>query len=347
MTTNKKFLDILAGIKNVDTKPLSHRLNSKTLIIDGMNTFLRGFAVDNRYNKNGHHIGGIAAFLKSVGYAIRIERPSRVIIAFDGEGGYINRRYIYPEYKKNREGLTGLTNKKAFKSKYDEDEAKVNELERLIDYLHYLPVTLLAMDKTEADDIMAYACKYLYEEDKENEVVIMSSDNDFLQLINDRVTIYSPTKKKHYYAKEVTDEFKCIPGNYLIYKAFLGDDSDNIKGVNGIGKVKIHKLFPDMFLTEGLTLNNLYETCEQPTQKSVLYEKVLNSKHILDINYRIMNLSSPDLSELQRESIREDLTKRPTDLRKYDFLKLWYLDKMNDAIRQVDSWVDLFAILNN
>ena len=343
----KKYLSILAGLQNTEQKPLSHRFNSKTLIVDGMNTFLRAFAVDNKHNYNGHHIGGIASFLKSVGYAVRNENPSRVVIVFDGEGGYINRRYLYPEYKKNRENLTGLTNKKSFQSKYDEDEAKFNELERLIEYLQYLPITLLGMDKTEADDIMAYATKVLYEENTENEIVIMSSDQDFLQLVNDRVTIYSPTKKKHYYAKEVSEEFKCLPENYLIYKTFLGDTSDNIKGVNGVGETKIHKLFPDMFLSGSLTYDKLYEVCSSPVVNSVLYEKILNSKQILDINYRIMNLSSPDLSDIQKSVVVGDLNKKPTNLRKFDFIKMWHMDKMNDAIPHVESWVNLFAVLNN
>ena len=346
MKNNKKYLSLLDDIKSPQEKPLSHRFNSKTLIIDGMNTFLRGFAVDNKFNTYGNHIGGVASFLKSVGYAIRNESPSRVIIVFDGEGSYINRRYLYPDYKKNRENLTGLTNKKAFTTKEDENNSKVNELERLVEYLECLPVTLMGLDKTEADDIIAFTSKYLYDENEENEVIIMSADRDFFQLVNNRICVYSPTKKIHYYEKEVINEFNCLPENYIIYKSFLGDDSDNIKGVHGIGKKNIHVLFPELFLSSSLSFEHIYEICEDPIKKSVLYERVINSKHILDINHRIMNLDTPDLSEEQIKIVTVDINKRPGNLRKYDFLKLWHIDGMQNSIPNVESWVNLFSVLN-
>src|ERR1700749_1712901 len=237
---------LLSSLQGPVQKPLNQRLNSKTLIVDGMNTFLRAFAMDNKFNRYGHHIGGIASFIKSLGYTIKNENPSRVIIVFDGEGGHINRRHIYPDYKKNR-NTNNLVNKKVFDDKAEEDASKINEIERLIEYLNYLPVTLFSIDKMEADDVMAYVTHYLYNEHPDNKVCIMSADRDFLQLVNDRVFVYSPTKKKHYYINEVKEEFNCLPSNYLIYKCFLGDTSDNIKGVHGIGEKKIISLFPGMF----------------------------------------------------------------------------------------------------
>lgn len=341
-----KIRSLLSGIKDQPARSPSHRFNSKTLIIDGMNTFIRAFAMDNKFNNFGHHVGGIASFLKSIGSAIRNEKPSRVIVVFDGEGGYINRRYLYPDYKKNRENLTGMINKKVFEDKKEEDRAKLNELERLVEYLEYLPISLVSLDKMEADDVIAFFSHYLYKENPLNEVCIMSSDRDFFQLVNDRIHVFSPIKKKHYFINEVTQEFNCSPDNYLIYKCFLGDSSDNIKGVHGVGEKKIVSLFPDMLISGTVTLNDIYAVCEEPPSNSVLYDRILNSKHILDINYKIMDLSNPLLSQAQEEHLLHELVTHPKDLRKYDFLKLWHLDKMNDAITRIDEWINLFSVLN-
>lgn len=338
---------LLSLVKNQSSpRPANQRFNSKTLIIDGMNTFIRAFAMDNKFNRYGHHVGGISSFLMSIGSAIKNECPSRVIIVFDGEGGYINRRYLYPDYKKNRENLTGCINKKVFDDKKDEDRAKMNEIERLVEYLEFLPVTLASIDKMEADDVMAYMAQYLYKNHPENQVCIMSSDRDFFQLVNDRVYVYSPTKKKHYFVNEVTTEFNCSPENYLIYKCFLGDTSDNIKGVHGVGEKKIQTLFPDMLVSGSITFDDIYAVCEDPPGKSVLYDRILNSKHILDINAKIMDLSDPFMNEDQEEYLVRELVTHPKDLRKSDFLQLWSIDKMNNAINNVSEWINLFSVLN-
>lgn len=341
---NKRLLDLLSKMK--DEAPVLHsHFNARVLIIDGMNTFLRSFAVDNRLNSFGHHIGGIAGFLKSIGYAIRNENPSRVIIVFDGEGGAINRQYLYPEYKKNRKAGT-LVNKMAFTSAYEQQEAQVDEIEKLVEYLQLLPVTLIAVDKLEADDVIGYTARKLYQDDPTCHVCIMSSDNDFLQLINDRIYCYSPTKKKHYYEAEVLGEFGVHPRNYLVYKCFLGDTSDNIKGIHGIGKSKLPKLFPQMTLPESVTFESIYETCEDPPRKSKMYDRVLNGKRILFINEQIMNLSRPNIADYQREFIDQEIEKIPGHLRKFEFIKLYHSDGMGGAITGLDSWINVFSKLN-
>jgi len=342
-----KIQSLLSALKDQpDAKPKGLRLNSKTLIIDGMNTFIGAFAADNKFNHFGHHVGGIASFLKSIGYVIKNEAPTRVMIVFDGEGGHISRRMIYPDYKRNRDNLATLVNKKVFEDKKEEDRAKLNELERLVEYLEFLPITLLSLDKLEADDVMAYLTHHLYAEHPDNHICIMSADRDFLQLINDRTYVYSPIKRKHYYTQDVIDEFKCRPDNYLVYKCFLGDTSDNVKGVHGVGERKIDTLFGGA-LSEGVvTFDDIYKICEEPPTNSVLYDRILNSKHILDVNSKIMDLSAPNLSAEQEDYVIQELIARPHDLRKFDFLQLWYLDKMNDAIPSIDQWINLFSVLN-
>ena len=98
---NKKFISFLEQTKNQEHKSITH-LNDRVLIVDGLNTFIRSFAVNPAINDDGLHIGGLVGFLKSIRYSSDVLKPSRVIIVFDGKGGSKKRRKILPEYKGNR-----------------------------------------------------------------------------------------------------------------------------------------------------------------------------------------------------------------------------------------------------
>jgi DNA polymerase-1 len=165
-------------------------VNSRVLIIDGLNSFLRAFTAIGWLNKDLLHIGGLTGFLRSLGYTIKLVRPTRVIIVFDGQGGSTNKRYIYPQYKANR-GLTRVTNWDTFESQQEESESITNQIVRLIEYLKQLPIDLISIDKIEADDVIGHIVGKL-----NGEVTIVSSDKDYLQLVTDKVSIYSPIKKK-------------------------------------------------------------------------------------------------------------------------------------------------------
>jgi 5'-3' exonuclease len=94
----ESIFDILNDVKEVDTTDP----NSRVLIIDGLNLFLRNFSVNGMLNDNGIPIGGVMGFLKSLALSIREVNPTRVVVAFDGKGGSTRRRKILPSYKNNR-----------------------------------------------------------------------------------------------------------------------------------------------------------------------------------------------------------------------------------------------------
>lgn len=347
----ERLLDIFSRISKEDKEdalpiPDNLHFNSRVLLIDGMNTFLRGFAVVNKMNLMGNDIGGMVGFLRSIGHAIKLLSPTRVIIIFDGEAGSTNRKYLYNDYKGNR-NTGSIMNRLSFATKDEEEQSKYNQLERLIDYLSLLPITLISMDNLEADDIIGYLSQHIYKEVADSEQYIMSSDNDFLQLVNDRVKAYSPTKKKIYHIQDVMDEFGIHPNNFLLFKTLTGDDSDNIPGVIGFGKVNTPKLFEFMQHEEPKDLNTLYEVCENPTKKSVLYNRILNTKRNVEIFYKIMNLKNPNISEGYVLEIQDYFKQRPTGLKKMDFMRLYQYDKMGDAITYLDTWLNTFNILNS
>ena len=90
---NEKFISFLDQVKDEEPKSLNH-LNDRVLIVDGLNTFIRAFAVNPAVNDDGMHIGGVVGFLRSVRYTCDILKPSRCIIVFDGKGGSQRRRRI-------------------------------------------------------------------------------------------------------------------------------------------------------------------------------------------------------------------------------------------------------------
>ena len=95
VTLRKRYREILSDIgKQVSTE---QGLNEHVLIIDGLNNFIRTWAVSPATNADGQHIGGIVGFLQTIGLAIRTIMPTRVIIAFDGKGGSARRKKIFPE----------------------------------------------------------------------------------------------------------------------------------------------------------------------------------------------------------------------------------------------------------
>ena len=340
-----RLLDIFSKITK-EERPNNFHYNSRVLIIDGMNTFLRSFAVADRMNLLGHHIGGLVGFLRSIGSAIKTLTPTRVIIVFDGEAGSQNRKYLYQDYKANRD-TPKIVNLKSFTNKEEEDDAKYNQASRLIDYLNMLPLNCIAVDRLEADDIIGYLANKIYADYDDSETYIMSTDKDFMQLVNDRVKIYSPTKKLVYHTEDVLKEFGVHPNNFLLYKTLLGDTSDNIPGVNGFGEKNTLQLFDFMTSSEPRTINQLYEACENPIKKSTLYDRVLNNKKLVEIFYKIMNIREPNISDVDVEEINQQFYRKPKDLMKYEFMKLYQHDRMGDAIPNVDMWMNLFSILNS
>lgn len=341
----ERLLDIFSRI-NKDEKPKNLHHNSRVLIVDGMNTFLRSFAVVDRVNLMGSEIGGLIGFLKSLGHAIKLLTPTRVVIVFDGEGGSVNRKYLYNNYKSNRD--TGrIMNYKSFNNKEDEDDSKYNQISRLIPYLECLPLTLMSFDKLEADDVIGYLSNKIYEEYDDSTVHIMSSDNDFMQLVNDRVNVYSPTKKKIYGVENVVQDFGVHPNNFIIYKTLVGDTSDNIPGVHGAGEKNVIKLFEFVSKPEPKTLEDVYEVCKNPPKNSVVYDRVINVQKQLEIFYKLMDLKDPNISDELKQQILEEYHNKTPLLRKFDFIKLYHHDRMGGAIPNLETWTNLFSSLNN
>ena len=207
----------------ISTKPAQRKPDDHALIIDGLNTFIRAFSVNPSLNEDGSHVGGLVGFLKSIRFAINKFKPTRCIIVFDGKGGSKPRQKVYSGYKGGRKVRSRLNRVVDWTvNPQDESEAMKLQLSRLIEYLENLPLTILSIDNLEADDVMAYVSNTSL---KDSKVTIMSTDKDFYQLVDDRVRVYSPTKKKTYDVDMVYEEFGLYPQNLLTGRTIDGDRS--------------------------------------------------------------------------------------------------------------------------
>ena len=309
--------------------------NSKVLIVDSLNTFLRSFVAIHHMNTQGNHIGGLTGFLKSIGSVIRHVEPTRVILVFDGVGGSTNKRYLYPEYKANRH-ITKISNWDAFDNQEEESEAITNQIVRLVEYLKYLPVDLVSIDKIEADDSIGYLTSKLPEK-----VVILSSDQDYLQLVSNRVSVFSPIKKKIYYPQEVKDEYGIPPQNFLTHKVLVGDKGDNIPGVRGIAIKTLLKMYPELKEEKLITLKEVLDKAQTKVgKKEAKYQDIYNYRHQLNINEKLMNLIEPNIPDQDKEFL-DALVREYRDIFEPSaFIKLYNEDNLGGSISNVPVWLN-------
>jgi len=339
--SKSKYTDLLTNIQPDIRKELS-----SILIIDGLNAFLRNFTMINHINPDGHHIGGLTGFLKSIGYAIRMVDPTKVVVVFDGVGGSNARRNLFPDYKANR-NANRITNYSIFQSKDEEQESINNQMERLIQYLKCLPISVISVDGLEADDIIGYLTNKFQAHDETQRVTIMSADKDFLQLVSDKVHVYSPTKKKIYTPKDVFEEFNVTSTNFLNYKILMGDSSDNIPGVNGLGPKKLIKLFPELTGNNKVTLESIIEKSAELINENKLYLSVVERRQQLFVNQQLMSLNGEFLSPENKQLVKEAFT-NSYELNMPIFLQLYSNDKLGESIPNVQSWLtQLFGYLNS
>lgn len=314
--------------------------NSKVLIVDSLNTFLRSFVAIHHINPAGNHVGGLAGFLKSVGAVIKQLEPTRVILVFDGVGGSTNKRYLYPEYKANRH-ITKISNWDAFDSQEEESEAITNQILRLVNYLKCLPVDLVAIDKIEADDVIGYLAKQF-----DTKVTILSTDQDYLQLVSDKISVYSPVKKIIYDPARVKQDYGITPQNFLLGKVILGDKGDNVPGVKGIGEKTLVKLFPQLKGEEKCRLILMLEYAKQNEKKSKHYTDILNFSYQLDINKKLMDLHNPNIPEEDRVAL-DNLVENPNSEYHPDhFVELYKQDLLGKTLLNPQFWLkETFAKL--
>ena len=331
---NKRHLSILNQIKESGGEIDNEKPNDSVLLIDGMNLFIRVFSAIPTTNEDGVHVGGIVGFLRSLAFNINMIRPTRIIVVFDGKGGSNRRRKIFPQYKMGRKMSYRLNRANNYLTRDEEQQMMIRQLNRVVEYLECLPVSIMNMENIEADDVIGYLSKHIY---KNNKTTIVSTDKDFLQLVDKTTNVYSPTKKIMYDEDKVFEEYGIHPSNFLLFRMFDGDKSDGIPGVNGIGKKTLIKLFPFIGTEDKYTLDDIYRSAE--TQKVPMCEKILQSKDLLDMNKQLMYLEDGIITGHTKLKVKEIVERPIQRVIKHRFQKMFLEDKLYQALPNLNSWL--------
>jgi 5'-3' exonuclease len=276
---------------------------TKTLLVDGNNLLNIGFhGVRDFFNK-GEHVGGTWHFLNTLRKFLEETNYNKVVVFWDSETSSSERRLLYPKYKLNR------------KEKNEEDfkeQSFLNQKQRVKQYLEEMFVRQLEIEKSEADDLIAYYCQISEDEDK----TIFSSDRDLTQLISEKVTIYSPQQKRYYKNGDLVKMYEAEIPHYNVktYKILTGDSSDNIDGIFYLGEKTFLKLFPEILDTE-VKYSDILTKAEQllTEQKgNVALQNLLSGKtkegifgdEFFLINEKLVDLANPLITEEGKDLVR-------------------------------------------
>ena len=319
--------------------------HERVLLIDGLNLFFRNFAMMKMVNQDGAHVGGLGGFLRSLNYLVNQLQPTSVYVVFDGAGSSINRKNLLPEYKSGR-NLVRITNWDVFDSLEEEHDSKVNQTVRLIHYLKCLPVKTVSMNKVEADDIIAYLSDILSTKHG-SKVFIVSNDQDFIQLVNNKITVYRPAEKEFYTKEMIKSNYGVLAENFILYKTLLGDNSDKVEGIKGLGKKGVTKKFPEL-LERPLSFDDLMGIAESKLKEHVIYARVLQDEERLRNNYKIMDLGKPLVDEVEKQYLEEFSEELPPALNTKAFMLLYNEDGLNKLMKDPElTLTNTFKVINS
>lgn len=272
----------------------------RTLLIDGDWNLKRNFMkLNEMFSLKGEHCGGSFGFLDSLRSVINFVLPDRVIVLWDGEASGKQRKEIYPAYKGKRDKSWLHSSQQMSENiiKYEEQKkySILNQKIKVKNYLEELFIRQLEIDYIEADDLIA---GYVSKIDENEQIIIFSSDKDYYQLINERISVLRPSDKKIINHNNFKSLFGFEFKNTLLLKCFEGDESDNIDGIEGIALKTILKFFPK-FENEEYDIDRLISEAVDlyKSKKLKTLEKIIGSRRVFERNKKLMDLKEPFLDE--------------------------------------------------
>ena len=284
------------------------RILNKLVLIDGNSLSFRAFyALPLLSNHAGIHTNAVYGFAMLLEKIIKEEKPNHFLVAFDA-GKTTFRHSKYSEYKGGRQKTP------------PELSEQFPYIRQLLDAYH---IKRYELDNYEADDIIGTLSRQADEEDFET--IIITGDRDLTQLATDNVTIYY-TKKgvtdvDHYTPKFIAEKYNgLVPKQIIDMKGLMGDTSDNIPGVAGVGEKTAIKLLNQFESVEGV-----YEHIEEVTAKK-LKEKLINSKDdaLMSKDLATINVHSPIEVSLEdtKLNLQDDTTEKIELFKKLEFKQL-------------------------
>lgn len=279
----------------------------KIILVDGNNLLFRSYyatAYNGNFMKNskGFPTNALFGFSNMINKIILEEKPTYILVAFDK--GKTFRHEKYSEYKAGRIEMP------------DELRLQFPIAKKL---LELMGIKYYEIENYEADDIIGTFSKFC--DNTKYTGTIISSDKDLLQLITDSVDIKLLKSKDYirYNPESFYEEYKIEPINIIDLKSLMGDSSDNIKGVKGIGEKTALKL-----LQEYKTLNGIYENIDKISGKTK--EKLIDGKNDAYISYELATIVTNVPIEISIDDIKykgnqAGLNDLYEELEFYSFLK--------------------------
>lgn len=293
----------------------------KIVLVDGNNLLFRSYyatAYNGNFMKNskGFPTNALFGFTNMINKIVLEENPVYMIVAFDK--GKTFRHAKYESYKGGRIETP--------------EELKV-QFPLAKQLLTCMGIKYYEIDNFEADDIIGTFCEYC---DKDSEYIgtIISSDKDLLQLISSDVDIKLLKQKDYirYNEKSFFEEYGIEPKKVVDLKALMGDPSDNIPGVKGIGEKTALKL-----LQEYKSLDGIYENID--SIKGSIHDKLVNDKENAYMSYDLATIVRNVPMEIDINDIKycgpstKELNSMYEELEFYSFIKK---EKMNVETKKID-----------
>lgn len=222
-------------------------MDGKLVLVDGHSILNRAFfGIPDLTNAEGTHTNAVYGFLNILFKILEEEKPDYLTVAFDVHAPTF-RHKMYAEYKGTRKPMA---------------QELRQQVPLMKEMLRAMGVTIVEKEGYEADDIIGTIAKK--GEAQGLEVSVVSGDRDLLQLASDHIKIRIPKTKRtgteieDYLAKDVVEKYQVTPKEFIDVKALMGDSSDNIPGVPGIGE----KTATALIVAYG-SIENAYEHVEE------------------------------------------------------------------------------------
>ena len=228
-----------------------------------------------------------------------------------------------------------------------EKEAFARQLGALKEAMEFLPLKQVAVQYLEADDVIAYMCKNTI---KDRKKIIVSTDRDYLQLVDENTSVFRPVKTKTNKQGEFIDlewmhqKENIHPPNYALLKAVVGDKSDNIQGVKGIGEKtarnQIHLLWDN---DKSYDAGDFIDWAKGRSEKK--YQKYVENEKLIKLNYSIVQLQELEISMTAINAIDNSYKRDTPKFNSYKFR----INLLNENVSpsNLDNWVASFSILKN
>ena len=254
----------------------------RVLIVDALNAYLRAYIVDPSISSNGQPIGGLKGFIKILQKLVREIKPDQVFIAWDGPDGSRKRKTMDKNYKAGRKPLRL---NRAFHNLTEDEELKnkIWQQTRVIEYLNQMPIVQAMIAEVEADDIISYVASLSYYDGWQK--IIVSNDRDFMQICDGETVLWRPTKNEFLNTKRIVEQTGVHPTNMALARAIIGDVSDNLPGVRGVGFKTVGKKLGFLGEDKTYTIDEVIEHCENVEETRLkFYDSIVENKELIEHN---------------------------------------------------------------